>query len=79
MVFESEDKSAHLRMEQILYRTLETGLRMLAPFMPYLCEELYQRLPGRLQTESICIASYPQPAEVIIIVVVILSVILRIC
>ncbi|KAK2153370.1 hypothetical protein LSH36_299g01010 [Paralvinella palmiformis] len=63
LVFESEDKSAHLRMEQILYRTLETGLRMLAPFMPYLCEELYQRLPGRLQTESICIASYPQSAE----------------
>lgn len=40
---------------------MNTGLLCLAPFMPFLSEELYQRLPhpaGVLPT-SICVAQFP--------------------
>jgi valyl-tRNA synthetase len=44
-----------------LYTVLEGGLKMLHPFMPFLTEELWQRLPRRPQdsTPSIMLASYP--------------------
>ena len=44
-----------------LYTTLEGGLKMLHPFMPFLTEELWQRLPRRPEdtTPSIMLASYP--------------------
>jgi valyl-tRNA synthetase len=45
-----------------LYTTLETGLRLVSPFMPFLTEELWQRLPRRPgdDTASITIAEYPE-------------------
>jgi valyl-tRNA synthetase len=41
-----------------LYTAIEGGLLMIHPFMPFLSEELWQRLPRRPQdsTRSICIA-----------------------
>jgi len=53
-------------MKDVLFTCLDTGLRLLHPFMPFLTEELYQRLPKRPSavTETICLADYPedQPA-----------------
>ncbi|KAL8947813.1 MAG: hypothetical protein Q9222_005940 [Ikaeria aurantiellina] len=48
-----------------LYMALEAGLKMIHPFMPFLTEELWQRLPRRPgdSTPSITIASYPQFSE----------------
>ncbi|KAM0710288.1 hypothetical protein Q7P35_002650 [Cladosporium inversicolor] len=45
-----------------LYTALETGLRLLSPFMPFLTEELWQRLPPRPgeSFESITVALYPE-------------------
>ncbi|KAI1430695.1 tRNA synthetases class I-domain-containing protein [Xylaria sp. CBS 124048] len=45
-----------------LYTTLDSGLRLMAPLMPFLTEELWQRLPRRAgdTTESITIAEYPE-------------------
>lgn len=45
-----------------LYTALETGLRLISPFMPFLTEELWQRLPRRPgdDTISITIALYPE-------------------
>lgn len=45
-----------------LYTAFEYGLRLLSPFMPFLTEELWQRLPRRPgdTTSSITIAEYPQ-------------------
>jgi valyl-tRNA synthetase len=45
-----------------LYTALEGGLTMIHPFMPFLTEELWQRLPRRPgdATPSIMKASYPQ-------------------
>jgi len=44
-----------------LYTCLDVGLRLLAPFMPFVTEELFQRLMRRPNSsiESICIAPYP--------------------
>ena len=53
-------------VKNVLYTCVETFLRALSPFMPYLTEELYQRL-GEYSpdiAESICIAQYPSPADV---------------
>ena len=44
-----------------LYTALEGGLTMMHPFMPFLTEELWQRLPRRPddKTPSIMVAAYP--------------------
>ncbi|KJE93368.1 valyl-tRNA synthetase [Capsaspora owczarzaki ATCC 30864] len=45
-----------------LYTCLDTGLRLLSPIMPFVTEELYQRLPRRASESivSICVAAYPE-------------------
>lgn len=47
---------------QTLYTCLEGGLLLLHPFMPFLTEELWQRLPRRAgdTTESVVIAAWPE-------------------
>ncbi|XP_003422517.2 valine--tRNA ligase, mitochondrial isoform X1 [Loxodonta africana] len=47
---------------QILFSCADVGLRLLAPLMPFLAEELWQRLPTRpgcASAPSICVAPYP--------------------
>ncbi|KAL8987545.1 MAG: hypothetical protein Q9177_003253 [Variospora cf. flavescens] len=48
-----------------LYTALESGLRLIHPFMPFLTEELWQRLPRRSgdSTPSITISPYPQSSD----------------
>ena len=47
---------------QVLLTVLERSLRLLHPVMPFLTEELWQRLPGRsaVHPETICLAPYPE-------------------
>ena len=53
-------------VREILYLCVDTGLRALAPFMPFLSEELYQRLPRNVNqnVESVSVAEYPTPNQV---------------
>lgn len=46
---------------QSLYTALEGALTMIHPFMPYITEEMWQRMPRRQgdETKSIMISSYP--------------------
>ncbi len=44
----------------ILGRVLERTLRLLHPILPYITEEIWQRLPGR-EGESVMIAPWPSP------------------
>lgn len=48
--------------QQTLYTALEDGLKMIHPFMPFISEELWQRLPRRPgdNCPSIVKAAYPQ-------------------
>ena len=66
IVFQSEDTDHQKAVRQILYMVTDTFLRALSPFMPFLTEELFQRLPakGSNWPESVCIAPYPQPQDV---------------
>ena len=52
--------------QQTLYTALEGGLTLLHPFLPFLTEELWQRLPRRPgdSCPSIVKAAYPQYIEV---------------
>uniref|UniRef100_A0A673IT33 valine--tRNA ligase n=1 Tax=Sinocyclocheilus rhinocerous TaxID=307959 RepID=A0A673IT33_9TELE len=52
---------------QTLYTCLEVGLRLLSPLMPFVTEELFQRLPRRHAQDSppsICVTPYPETSEV---------------
>mmetsp|Transcript_13056 Transcript_13056/g.31187 ORF Transcript_13056/g.31187 Transcript_13056/m.31187 type:complete len:1073 (+) Transcript_13056:718-3936(+) len=46
---------------ETLYTCLDCGLRLLHPLLPFVTEELYQRIPNsRHKSESIVVATYPQ-------------------
>ena len=61
-VMKGNDEEAKKAALNTLYLCLDSGLRMLHPAMPYLTEELFQRLPHRKgeAPESICIAPFPE-------------------
>jgi len=60
---QSDDEAAKQPVRQALWMCLETGLRLLHPFMPFVTEELWQRLPktSDITAKSIMIADYPRP------------------
>ena len=65
--FRGDDEAAKLRVARVLWTCVERSLRLLHPFMPFVTEELWQRLPGREVAEvaaelgdSIMLASYPE-------------------
>lgn len=53
--------------QHTLYTVLDNGLRLLHPIMPFVTEELWQRLPRRPtdQTKSIMLAKYPVQASLL--------------
>lgn len=56
-----EDRKAASKM--VLFECLSAGIRILHPMIPFVTEELYQRLPGPIVPESICTAKYPAADE----------------
>ncbi len=58
-IMRGDDENAKLASQMVLYECLNSGLRLLHPFMPYVTEELFQRLPGSNIAESIMIAPFP--------------------
>ncbi|OQR80180.1 valine--tRNA ligase-like [Tropilaelaps mercedesae] len=64
-IFQSGTRAAKAAAAQTLYVCLDAGVRLLHPMMPFISEELWQRLPRRANDPpSICIAPYPQEADV---------------
>jgi valyl-tRNA synthetase len=61
-ICEGDDTVKRDSVRQTLYTCLDQGLKLLHPFMPFLTEELYQRLPRRIgdTVPSIMIAAYPE-------------------
>ncbi|HMB54262.1 MAG TPA: valine--tRNA ligase [Thermoanaerobaculia bacterium] len=53
------------RVGDVLLTVLDQSLRLLHPVMPFLTEEVWQRLPGReaIHPETIVLAAYPQRVE----------------
>lgn len=79
-VFSSTDEIAIAVARNTLYTCLDAGLRLLSPFMPFLTEELYQRLPRRSAKTfpSISVTPYPDATEVTTAIVVDLGAV-RLC
>ncbi len=70
VVYDKGEANADARWgaQATLWVCLETGLRLLHPMIPFVTEELWQRLPGRGtlgsdEKESIMISEYPQVVE----------------
>ena len=59
------DGSAILTARNVLYTCLDGALRLISPFMPFISEELYQRLPRRsdMDPPSIMVTKYPEVSE----------------
>src|SRR6185295_171999 len=53
------------KVGEVLLTVLDRALRLLHPVMPFLTEELWQRLPGHeeIHPETICLAPYPRREE----------------
>lgn len=65
-VLQAEDSNESKNAaKQTLYTVVDIGLRLLHPLMPFITEELYQRLPRRSDANiiSICVAPYPSIEE----------------
>jgi valyl-tRNA synthetase len=61
-LYRGDDPAARARTQATLVEVLEATLRLLHPFMPFITEEIWQRLPrGRTAAASIMIAPYPRP------------------
>lgn len=44
-MFQAEDESAKASARSVLLTCLDTAFKLISPFMPFLSEELWQRLP----------------------------------
>jgi valyl-tRNA synthetase len=59
-VTSKEDTPEVQAARQRIISVLETALRMLHPFMPFITEELWQRLPTARTVDTICLAPFPK-------------------
>jgi valyl-tRNA synthetase len=60
-LYRGDDPAARARTQATLVEVLETTLRLLHPFMPFITEEIWQRFPkGRGAPASIMIARFPR-------------------
>jgi valyl-tRNA synthetase len=52
-------------VREVLLLTLDRALRLLHPVMPFLTEELWQKLPGHeaVHPQTICLAAYPEAED----------------
>lgn len=63
-IAEAGDARAKVSAQQTLYTCLDEGLKLLHPFMPFVTEELWQRLPRRATDqgiETIALTKFPEP------------------
>ncbi|GFQ07793.1 valine--tRNA ligase, partial [Phtheirospermum japonicum] len=63
--FAGDDPASRRCAQDTLWLCLDYGLRLLHPFMPFITEELWQRLPCKkdMRKESIMISEYPSPVK----------------
>ena len=64
-VFQGSNVRAILTARHVLYLCLDGALRLISPFMPFISEELFQRLPRKSDSEppSIMVTRYPEAKD----------------
>ncbi|XP_077987163.1 valine--tRNA ligase-like [Glandiceps talaboti] len=64
-IIQGTDEAAKATVRNVLYNCLDTGLKLISPLMPFVSEELWQRLPRRSENEppSICVTAYPEAKD----------------
>jgi len=60
-LYKEENKERQSLTQRTLLEVLDSILRLLHPFMPFITEEIWQQLPQRKENESIMIAEFPKP------------------
>jgi valyl-tRNA synthetase len=58
-----EERDAAVAAWRNLFAVFESALRLLHPFMPFLTEELWHRLPQAAEARSIALATFPAPPD----------------
>ncbi|XP_011180482.2 valine--tRNA ligase [Zeugodacus cucurbitae] len=58
-IFQNGTDEQKAAARRTLFTCLDLGLRILSPFMPFITEELFQRLPRADTIPSISVAAYP--------------------
>ncbi len=62
-LYQDEDPKRKRITQKRLLWMLDTILRLLHPFMPFITEEIWQRLPIKREVESIMISKFPEPRD----------------
>jgi valyl-tRNA synthetase len=57
----NEDRGAAFAAWRNLFTVLDAALRLLHPFMPFITEELWHRLPENADEKSIALQAFPEP------------------
>jgi valyl-tRNA synthetase len=60
-LYQPESPGRRARTQATLVRVLEATVRLLHPFMPFITEEIWQRLPHK--GDTIMLAPYPRPSR----------------
>ncbi len=58
----SDNAAEKKRVSAVLLKTLATAMQLLHPFMPFITEELYQRLPNH--AETIMLTAWPKQSDI---------------
>ncbi len=58
-LYDKDDPATRSRCQSVLLQVLSAILRLLHPFVPFITEEIWQKLPG--EEGSVMVAPYPQP------------------
>ena len=61
-IYNENDKNGQITAKYILLDVFQTSMRLLQPFMPFICEEIWQGIREHfpLKSESIIIADFPK-------------------
>ncbi|MEG0730229.1 MAG: class I tRNA ligase family protein, partial [Cetobacterium sp.] len=63
---DESDKSSKVTAQYVLWSILDSGLKMLHPFMPFITEEIWQKIKTSTDAESIMLSKYPVVEDALI-------------